>query len=123
MEKMWSFLKRICLSLKLDASENCRKTGEFLEFCGFFKGLKNLEDAKDDEGWCHGGIFVRQRIIRGFSRSPFFQQVKHWQKFDPPERQHKSLCIDVFSHDRLQIFQAVWTLEASRIKRRISLVI
>ena len=56
------FFGWICLSLKLDASENCRKNAEFLEFEMDFEdslGFTNLEDTKDDEG-CEG-----QGIIQG----------------------------------------------------------
>ena len=47
-----------------------------------FSGLKKFGKRKDDEGW---GIFIRQRIIRGFSCSPFVQQAKHWQNLIPPK--------------------------------------
>ena len=76
--KRCGVFERICLSLKLDASENCRKTDEFLEFemdfCGFLKGLKNLEDAKDDEGWCMGGSFLGSESFEGFLVPPFFNR-------------------------------------------------
>ena len=77
MEKVWEFFEKD-LPVFVDASEKCRKTGEFLEFemdfCGFLKGLKNLEDAKDDEGWCDGASLLGSESLEGFLVPPFFNR-------------------------------------------------
>ena len=51
-----SFLKRICLSLKLDASENCRKNAEFLEFEMLFVGFLALTKIWRTQKMMKGGV-------------------------------------------------------------------
>ena len=64
------------MSLKLDASENCRNNAEFLEFEMDFEdslGFTNLEDTQDDEGWCDGGSLLGRESLESFLHSPFVQ--------------------------------------------------